>query len=290
MYSFFALLSGVFTSVLVMANGRLSAFYGLHSAAFIVNVVALLIVTVIVLIKKVSLKTPLTPLYLYAGGCLGVLVTFCNNMSFGNISVSALLALGLLGQTLMGLTIDQFGLFAMPVHKFKPRKLLGLAVMLVGCSVMIQDFHLVAVLLSILAGILLSIIRCANGALAARTNVLSGVFWTHVAAIICSLIVFILLGRGEPVTYGFTISTDFVMYLGGICSIGIVILSNICVSKIAAYSMAIFIFVGQIFSGLAIDAILEGSVSITNLTGGLFVAVGLALDTLLERRAQKKMA
>ena len=47
-------------------------------------------------------------------------------------------------------------------------------------------------------------------------------------------------------------------------------------------------FVGQVFTGVALDTLLDGAFSSQNLIGGLFVAVGLTLNLLFERRASRR--
>jgi transporter family-2 protein len=47
-------------------------------------------------------------------------------------------------------------------------------------------------------------------------------------------------------------------------------------------------FVGQVFTGVLIDALLQGSFSIENIIGGSLVALGLSLNLLFERRASQK--
>ncbi|MPN43830.1 hypothetical protein SDC9_191391 [bioreactor metagenome] len=42
------------------------------------------------------------------------------------------------------------------------------------------------------------------------------------------------------------------------------------------------------FTGVLIDALLEGSFSIENIIGGSLVALGLTLNLLFERRASQK--
>ena len=48
-------------------------------------------------------------------------------------------------------------------------------------------------------------------------------------------------------------------------------------------------FVGQVFAGVLLDALIEGAVSTANLIGGALVALGLALNLLLERRASRRL-
>jgi hypothetical protein len=44
------------------------------------------------------------------------------------------------------------------------------------------------------------------------------------------------------------------------------------------------LFIGQVFSGLLIDVIISQSFSLRNMIGGIFVAAGLCVNLLLDRK------
>ena len=48
-------------------------------------------------------------------------------------------------------------------------------------------------------------------------------------------------------------------------------------------------FVGQVFTGVLMDALIDGSFSTENIIGGVFVSAGLALNLLFERRASRRL-
>ena len=132
-YYILAMIGGLLITVMVAINGELSAYYSLYIATVIIHVVGLTCVTVMLLIKKVKLKPPKKlPLFLYIGGMIGVLTTLFNNIAYARISVSALLAIGLFGQSLTSLVIDQTGWLGMAKKKFNRKKLIGIGFMVIG--------------------------------------------------------------------------------------------------------------------------------------------------------------
>jgi len=66
--------------------------------------------------------------------------------------------------------------------------------------------------------------------------------------------------------------------------VGVVILGNITVVKVSAFYLTLLIFIGQIFSGILIDAVISGEFSARILTGGILVAIGLCVNLLLDRK------
>lgn len=139
MYYALAALIGALIAAMITVNGELTAWYGVYPASFIIHVVGLALIAIIVLARREKLRPrEKLPAWCYLGGLVGVLTTVFNNMAFGHISVSALLALGLVGQSVAAVAIDQWGLMGMPKRPFNRMKLVGLGLALCGVAVMLM--------------------------------------------------------------------------------------------------------------------------------------------------------
>jgi len=138
MYYFLAVFAGVLIAGMVVQNGRLTDFYGLYPATLLIHAVGLLTSLLFAAIKKdpVFRRKRFHWKY-YIGGAVGAATTLFNNMAFGYISVSAILALTLLGQSVTSFVIDEFGLFEMPKQRFDRRKIIGLLLISIGIALMI---------------------------------------------------------------------------------------------------------------------------------------------------------
>lgn len=133
MYNLLAILSGAVIALMILVNGKLSEYYGVYSGAVIVHLIGLIIIFAAVFIRKEKIKPDKKiPFYFFTGGAIGVATTVFNNLAFGAISISAILALGLLGQSLTSIVIDEFGLFSMPRQSFNKKKLIGFLFVLIG--------------------------------------------------------------------------------------------------------------------------------------------------------------
>ena len=177
MFYALSLLTGILISVMVAFNGGLTAQYGIYSATVIIHIVGLCLISAVVLFKREPVFAQRYAWFLYLGGAIGVMTTVFNNFAFGRISVSAILALGLLGQSTAGIVIDQFGLFQMPRHPFTKQKLIGLSLILAGIASMINNFEIVALAVSFIAGVNIVLSRTFNAKLADVTSVRVSTFF-----------------------------------------------------------------------------------------------------------------
>ncbi|QGU94390.1 EamA-like transporter family protein [Clostridium bovifaecis] len=138
MYKLSAVFIGLLIAVMVTFNGILASYAGDYLAVLIVQVTALVTISLILIIKrkKINLKREI-PFYLFLGGAIGVVLTLFNNICFKHLGVSLTLSLGLLGQSVAAVIIDHFGLLGMDKYEFNKEKLIGFALAFAGISIMI---------------------------------------------------------------------------------------------------------------------------------------------------------
>lgn len=137
MYKLFAILIGFLITVMVSINGKLASFLGDYTSVLVIHMVGLVSISLILLTSKKRIRVNKgIPIYLFAGGAVGVFVVLFNNICFKNLGVSLTLALGLLGQSIASGIIDHFGLFGMTESKFKPKKFLGFGLIAIGIAIM----------------------------------------------------------------------------------------------------------------------------------------------------------
>lgn len=286
MYLILSLLTGIFISIMIALNGGLAASHGLHTSSVIIHIAGLVTTSALVLAKRENPFKKKHPWYYYMAGALGVMTVAFNNYAFSRISVSAILALVLLGQSIMGLAFDQYGWLGLPKHPFKKQRIIGLLLTVGGIAVMIDRFETAAVLLSFAAGCIIVVTRTLSAKLATLSSIRVSTFFNYVVGLIVAFLVFLVLGGNEPAVTLSTVSPDFYIYLGGFMGACLIMVSNILVMKVPAFYLSLLLFIGQVFSGLVIDAIIARSFSIQLLAGGLLVAAGLCIDMWFDKRFQ----
>ena len=284
MYYFISLLAGTLISVMVAANGGLTELYGVYGATVIIHVAGLILISFLVLLRRENPFSARHAWFLYLGGAIGVLTTVFNNFAFVRISVSALLALGLLGQSAAGLAIDQFGLFGMKRYPFNRRKFFGILIIIGGIGVMMDNMETAAIIVSFAAGVTVVTSRSLNAKLSEFTGVQVSTFYNYLIGLIVSVPVFVFLGGGVPIRAGFAVSREIFIYFGGILGVCVVVMSNITALKISAFYLTLLMFAGQVFSGVLIDAVISGAFSSRILLGGVLVTLGLCVNLLADDR------
>ena len=147
---------------------------------------------------------------------------------------------------------------------------------------------LLAVAVSILSGVTMVVSRCVNALLARHTSAVASSVWNYVTGLAGSAVLLLVvclagglpaLPQSPPPLWTFT---------GGLVGLTIVTLLNLSVKKISAFYLTLFMFIGQVFTGVVLDILLTGAFSLGNLLGGLAVTVGMAYNLWVDRQAASK--
>jgi len=70
--------------------------------------------------------------YMFLSGSFGVILYLTINQTMPRLGASTALALIIIGQLVMGIVIDQFGLFGVSVRQADPMRLLGAGLLIAG--------------------------------------------------------------------------------------------------------------------------------------------------------------
>lgn len=281
-----SLLAGMLISVMVVFNGGLNAQMGFGLSMVVIHISGLLAILTVLLIKREKPSFPRMHPVWYSAGLLGILTTVFNLVAFGHISVSAMMALGLLGESMSSLMVDHFGLMGIPVHKMRREKVWGLLIILAGIAIMLTDFVLLPVIVSFCAGITVLLSRLVNGSLSRKSSVTSATLVNYLVGLTGAGLLSLFVGIQTPVNFHGPITN----YLGGAVGTVIVIISNFVVGKIASFYMTLTLFVGQVTAGLLLDMMLQGAFPARNALGGLFVLLGLTLNLWQDRAHAQRLA
>ncbi len=138
MYKGLALLTGIFVAIMLSFNGLLAGLLGSYFSSFVYHLTGFIIILIIYVFKrKNKLNVKDLSLIFFLPGFLSAILVLFNNISINQIGITLTIAVSLFGQLIMSGLVDNFGLFKMPVIKFKKKKLFGYSVMLFGIIFMI---------------------------------------------------------------------------------------------------------------------------------------------------------
>ena len=290
MYYLVSLFIGILVAVMITVNGGLTTLFGVYSATVVIHIVGMLLISSIILFRREKPFAKPQPWYLYIGGVIGVATTAATNSAFGKISVSAILALGLFGQSVAGVLVDQFGLFGMRKHPFRVHQIPGILLVAGGIAWMMGgSFRLWPIVAVFGSGLLLVVSRAYNARLANNTSGYVSTFFNYLCGLCTAIPVFLFFGVREPILEGAVFSPHWWIYLGGAIGVATVWMSNVVAVKIPQLYITLLMFVGQVFMGVLLDALIDGAFSAANIIGGVLVAFGLALNLLLERRSSRRL-
>lgn len=149
---------------------------------------------------------------------------------------------------------------------------------------------IVAIIVSLLAGFTIVASRTVNSNLAIRTSLLYSTMWNYISGLTASAALLLLFGLGGSAPFSQGFLPQFWIYFGGGVGAAVVFLSNVTVTRVSSLNLTLLMFVGQIFTSVALDWLISGSFSLGNALGGLFVAVGLAFNLWVDRDNAKKAA
>lgn len=289
MYYFLSFLSAACIAVMIVLNGRLTDAYGVFSAGVIIHLTGFAAISLSMLVKRERMLRPALSCLLYTGGLIGVATTLLNNLTFGKISVSSILALSLLSQSILSIVLEHWGLLGTPRKRLSVGRIWGLSFTVLGILVLLwgNAFSPVPVFLSLLAGITIISSRLVNASLAQKTSIRYSTWCNYLTGLVLSLILWFFSFREQPGIFS-TPPGHILIYTGGIIGVVVVMLFSLCTLKLPAFPMTLTLFIGQIFTGVLLDIILEGSFSLQHLSGGILTALGLCLNFILEETNPRK--
>lgn len=289
MYQLLALINGMILSVMISVNGNLSVRYSAFTAAAIIHAVGSLFALLLCALQKN--KKPVwthKPKWIYLGGAIGVFTTVFQNLAFSCISITSVIALGLLGQTVTSLVIDSSGLFGMEKRPLPRYAIVGLSLSVFGIFVMLDTSVAGAALgtaISFASGISMVLSRTANARLAEKTGALQGSLVNHLVGLPITVILAFAVAASNGTSASAVAGGSFQpwIYFGGVLGVVVVMVLNITVPKIPAFQLTLLVFIGQVFTGILLDIVAGSYHTGATLWGGIIIAAGIAVNMILER-------
>lgn len=279
-FGFFAIAYGALLSVMNAFSADMSVVYGNWFSTLAVHAVGLVCVTLLCLLRRDRLTGFSTPWYMKIGGLIGIMNVAFVNIAIQSMGVTANLVLMMVGQMVTSALADSFGWFHIPKTKMTTARAVALAVMLLGCAMMLwlsgdQTGGFVPVFLSVLTGLTVVSSRHVNGQLAVRTSAAYATWLNYVTGLLGTLVIFAVLGFPMQTAFPANIPNPWI-YLSGAIGVFAVLLANLAAPRLPLLTMTVLVFIGQVTSGLLMD-LAQGVFQPASLIGGLLVGLGLVI-------------
>lgn len=142
---------------------------------------------------------------------------------------------------------------------------------------------MVAVVFGILAGASIVLGRMLNAGLSAHIGPYRSTFYNYVTGLLLSLALLLLSGEALPALSLPSSFRQYAMYTGGLLGVMVVMISNIITPRMSAFLLTLLIFISQLVSGVAIDALAGTPVSAGKIAGGALVLLGVLYNQNLDR-------
>lgn len=284
------LIGGLIT-LMNAVNSLFSARVGSMASVIMIHITGLLAVSLVVLLSKEgktreAVGNRRVPLYLYAGGIVGVGTVFACNAAYAALGASLAVALALLGQMVGSIAIDSFGFLGRKKYPLKLRSLPGIALAFAGILAMAGSWsaQLPFLLLAFLGGLLPLLTFTLNSQLALAKGIFTSARTNYLTGLATTLAVVAIVRPDLSGSVQALASTPLYLVTGG-GILGVVMLGgiNLVFPKIPAFWATLLMFAGQALTGLVIDAVAVGSFAARTLIGTVLVLAGLAANALLGR-------
>ena len=131
------LLAGILQGVMVSLNGQMGNYFSLFGICFFVHAIALVLLLAYLLAKRQTLRFAGAPWYVYLVGVLGIAIVASSSWCTLRVGASVMLAISTAGQIISSQLIDPFGLFGMPVQKFRAKQLPGYVLLAAGVALVV---------------------------------------------------------------------------------------------------------------------------------------------------------
>jgi len=143
-------------------------------------------------------------------------------------------------------------------------------------------------LFAVLAGCLVVLSMVMNSQLSRGVGVFQGVFINFAGGLLTSLpVYFLYLYFGWEAFAETSPSTPWYAFLGAFLAIAIVASCNVVIPKIPVVFSAVLIFLGQIVTGLILDAVMAGSFDPYKAIGALLITAGLFVNAKIDAESDR---
>lgn len=148
----------------------------------------------------------------------------------------------------------------------------------------------VYILISILAGVSVVVSRIINSNLAEKIGILQGTFFNFIVGLIFSYVFLFLSGSSITMPMSKMESVPLWVFSGGAAGVLTIVLSNYITPKISAFYLTLLVFIGQLFTGMAIDYFTLGEISAGKIIGGFLVLTGLGYNLLVDKNGDDELS
>ncbi len=147
---------------------------------------------------------------------------------------------------------------------------------------------MIYILFAILCGITNVLSRSVNFVLSEKIGMYQSTFFNYIFGLTGSLVLLLISGETIKLFMTNSYSAPWYVYTGGLLGVAVVTLLSFLSAKVSSFYLTLLLFIGQLFTGIIIDCLSKGSISIYQIIGGILVVIGLSYNLYLDKNSKNK--
>lgn len=149
---------------------------------------------------------------------------------------------------------------------------------------------MIYVLFAILCGVTNVLSRSVNFVLSDKIGMYQSTFFNYVFGLAGSILILLISGETFKLFSASSYNAPWYIYAGGLLGVAVVTLLSFLSSKVSSFYLTLLLFVGQLFTGIIIDGLSTGKISIYQVVGGLLVVIGLSYNLYVDKVNSKTVS
>lgn len=142
---------------------------------------------------------------------------------------------------------------------------------------------MIYILFAILCGVTNVLSRSVNFVLSDKIGMYQSTLFNYIFGLSGSFLLLLVSGETFKLFTSSSYNAPWFVYAGGILGVVVVTLLSYLCSKVSSFYLTLLLFVGQLFTGVIIDALSTGEISFYKVLGGALVVLGLSYNLYIDK-------
>ena len=149
---------------------------------------------------------------------------------------------------------------------------------------------MIYILFAILCGVTNVLSRSVNFVLSEKIGMYQSTLFNYIFGLSGSFLLLLISGETFKLFTSSSYSAPWFVYAGGLLGVIVVTMLSFLSSKVSSFYLTLLLFVGQLFTGIIIDALSTGKISFYQLVGGALVVLGLTYNLYIDNVNSKTVS
>lgn len=149
---------------------------------------------------------------------------------------------------------------------------------------------MIYILFAVLCGVTNVLSRSVNFVLSDKIGMYQSTLFNYILGLSGSFLLLLISGETLKLFTSSSYSAPWFVYTGGLFGVAVVTLLSFLSSKVSSFYLTLLLFVGQLFTGIIIDALSTGKISFYQIFGGALVVLGLTYNLYIDKIKEKTVS